>query len=90
MYSTPIVKAGGHGIVKEIEYNRVDGVEPEEYIDVALDLYNRSARLQNWLVQTEDNQLHEWRNVLEDISLHKPYNPINPRFRQMQHSAFFS
>lgn len=47
------------GIVKEIEYNRVDGVEPEEYIDVASDLYNRSARLQNWLVQTEDDLQHE-------------------------------
>ena len=47
------------GIVTEIEYNRVDGVDPEEYIDVASDLYNRSARLQNWLVQTEDNQSHE-------------------------------
>lgn len=47
------------GVVTEIEYNRVDGVDPEEYIDVASDLYNRSARLQNWLVQTEDNQSHE-------------------------------
>ena len=47
------------GIVTEIEYNRVDGVDPEEYIDVASDLYNRSARLQNWLVQTEDDQQHE-------------------------------
>ena len=47
------------GIVKEIEYNRVDGVEPEEYIDVASDLYNRSARLQNSLVQTEDDPQHE-------------------------------
>lgn len=47
------------GIVKELEYNRVDGVEPEEYIDVASDLYNRSARLQNRLVQTEDDPQHE-------------------------------
>lgn len=47
------------GIVKEIEYNRVDGVDPEEYIDVASDLYNRSARLQNSLVQTEDDPQHE-------------------------------
>ena len=59
MFSSDCESRGGHGIVKEIEYNRVDGVEPEEYIDVASALYNRSARLQNWLVQTEDNQLHE-------------------------------
>ena len=36
-----------NGKVEEIPYNRIDGVEPMEYLDVAEDLYNRSARLQN-------------------------------------------
>ena len=38
-----------NGEVEEIPYNRTDGVEPMEYLDVAEDLYNRSARLQNRL-----------------------------------------
>ena len=38
-----------NGKVEEIPYNRIDGVEPMEYLDVAEDLYNRSARLQNQL-----------------------------------------
>lgn len=38
-----------NGEVEEIPYNRIDGVEPMEYLDVAEDLYNRSARLQNQL-----------------------------------------
>lgn len=59
MFNSDCESRGVHGIVKEIEYNRVDGVDPEEYIDVASDLYNRSARLQNWLVQTEDDPQHE-------------------------------
>ena len=36
-------------IVKEIPFNRSEGVEPEEYEDVAEELYNRSANLQNRL-----------------------------------------
>lgn len=59
MFNSDCENRGVHGIVKEIEYNCVDGVESEEYIDVASDLYNRSARLQNWLVQTEDDPQHE-------------------------------
>ena len=38
-----------NGKAEEIPYNRIDGVEPMEYLDVAEDLYNRSARLQNRL-----------------------------------------
>lgn len=45
-----------NGKVAEIPYNRIDGVEPMEYLDVAEDLYNRSARLQNRLEEaTGDN-----------------------------------
>ena len=39
-------------IVKEIPFDRSEGVEPEEYEDVAEELYNRSANLQNRLVET--------------------------------------
>ena len=42
-----------NGTVEEIPYNRIDGVEPMEYLDVAEDLYNRSARLQNRLEEAE-------------------------------------
>ncbi len=42
------------GKVEEIAYNRIDGVEPLEYLDVAEDLYNRSARLQNRLEELKD------------------------------------
>ena len=46
-----------NGEVEEIPYNRIDGVEPMEYLDVAEDLYNRSARLQNRLEETKgDNE----------------------------------
>ncbi|MCY4553537.1 MAG: AAA family ATPase [Candidatus Poribacteria bacterium] len=45
------------GKVEEIPYNRIDGVEPMEYLDVAEDLYNRSARLQNRLEEMKgDNE----------------------------------
>ena len=45
------------GKVEEIPYDRINGVEPMEYLDVAEDLYNRSARLQNRLEETKgDNE----------------------------------
>ncbi len=44
-----------NGEVEEIPYNRIDGVEPMEYLDVAEDLYNRSARLQNRLEELKGN-----------------------------------
>ncbi len=47
------------GKVEEIPYNRIDGVEPMEYLDVAEDLYNRSARLQNRLEETKGDTARE-------------------------------
>ena len=47
------------GKVEEIPYNRIDGVEPMEYLDVAEDLYNRSARLQNRLEETKGDSKRE-------------------------------
>ena len=47
------------GKVEEIPYNRIDGVEPMEYLDVAEDLYNRSARLQNRLEETKGDSERE-------------------------------
>jgi len=40
---------GGGATVKEIPFDRVDGLEPEEYASVAETLYNDSAKLQNQL-----------------------------------------
>ena len=48
-----------NGKVEEIPYNRIDGVEPMEYLDVAEDLYNRSARLQNRLEEVKDDSTRE-------------------------------
>ncbi len=39
--------------VAEIPYDRINGIEPMGYLDVAEDLYNRSARLQNRLEETK-------------------------------------
>ena len=47
------------GKVEEIPYNHIDGVEPMEYLDVAEDLYNRSARLQNRLEETKGDSERE-------------------------------
>ena len=47
------------GKVEEIPYDRIDGVEPMEYLDVAEDLYNRSARLQNRLEETKGGSERE-------------------------------
>ena len=48
-----------NGKVEEIPYNRIDGVEPMEYLDVAEDLYNRSARLQNRLEEVKGDSERE-------------------------------
>lgn len=40
---------GDGATVKEIPFDRVDGLEPEDYADVAETLYNDSAKLQNQL-----------------------------------------
>ena len=47
------------GKVEEIPYNHIDGVEPMEYLDVAEDLYNRSARLQNRLAEMKGDSERE-------------------------------
>ena len=47
------------GKVEEIPYDRINGVEPMEYLDVAEDLYNRSARLQNRLEETKGDSERE-------------------------------
>ncbi|RKU12084.1 hypothetical protein C6503_17975 [Candidatus Poribacteria bacterium] len=47
------------GKVEEIPYDRINGVEPMEYLDVAEDLYNRSARLQNRLEEVKDDSARE-------------------------------
>ena len=39
--------------VEEIPFDRIEGVEPDEYEDVAEELYNRSANLQNQLEERE-------------------------------------
>jgi len=48
------------GKVAEIAYNRIDGVEPMEYLDVAEELYNRSARLQNRLEEAKSDSKREY------------------------------
>ena len=39
--------AGKGSTIREIEFDRIEGVEPSDYEDVAEQLYNRSADLQN-------------------------------------------
>ena len=46
--------------MEEIPYDRTNGVEPIEYLDVAEDLYNRSARLQNRLEETKGESKDEY------------------------------
>ena len=48
-----------NGKIEEIPYDRINGVEPMEYLDVAEDLYNRSARLQNRLEETKGDSERE-------------------------------
>ncbi|MCY3537930.1 MAG: AAA family ATPase [Cyanobacteria bacterium MAG IRC3_bin_20] len=43
---------GDGATVQEIPFDRVDGLEPEDYADVAETLYNDSAKLQNQLEET--------------------------------------
>ena len=40
-------ETGGGSTVDEILFDRVEGIEPSDYEDVAEELYNRSAELQN-------------------------------------------
>ncbi len=40
-------------IVREIQFDRIEGIGPSDYEDVAESLYNRSAELQNRLAETD-------------------------------------
>ena len=46
---------GGGSRIEEIPFDRVEGVEPPDYEEVAEALYNRSAELQNQLAEAERN-----------------------------------
>ena len=45
---------GSGSTVQEIPFDRTEGIEPEEYEDVAEALYNRSAELQNRLQEAAE------------------------------------
>ena len=45
--------AGSGSKIREIEFDRVEGIEPYDYDDVAEKLYNRSAELQNRLLELD-------------------------------------
>lgn len=47
-------EATGGSTVEEIPFDRSEGVEPRDYEDVAEELYNRSANLQNQLEEREN------------------------------------
>lgn len=47
---------GGGSSVREIPFDLVEGVEPPDYEDVAEQLYNRSADLQNRLEEATDRR----------------------------------
>ena len=49
------MEAGGSRI-EEVPFDRVEGVEPRDYEEVAEALYNRSAELQNQLAEAERNK----------------------------------
>ena len=44
-------ESGGGSTVSEIPFDRIEGIEPSDYEDVAEELYNRSAELQNRLAE---------------------------------------
>ena len=44
-------ETGGGSTVDEIPFDRIEGIEPSDYEDVAEELYNRSAELQNRLAE---------------------------------------
>lgn len=45
--------------VTELPFDLVEGIEPEDHLDIAEDLYNRSAGLQNRIEQTKAELLTE-------------------------------
>lgn len=46
-------ETGDGSMIEEIPFNRIDGIEPEDYEDVEEELYNRSAELQNRFAEVE-------------------------------------
>ena len=46
-----------NGRVAEIEYDRLSGIEPQEYGDVAEELYNRSAELRNQIEELKGDSI---------------------------------
>ena len=44
-------ETGGGSTVREIPFDRIEGIEPSDYEDIAEELYNRSAELQNRLAE---------------------------------------
>ena len=45
--------------VTELSFDLVEGIEPEDYLDIAEDLYNQSAGLQNRIEQTKEGDAVE-------------------------------
>ena len=45
--------------VTELRFNLIEGIEPEDYLDIAEDLYNQSAGLQNRIEQTKERDAVE-------------------------------
>ena len=52
-------KTGGGSSVNKIPFHSVEGIEPPDYEDVAEELYNRSAELQNRLAEAKVNGIPE-------------------------------
>lgn len=50
---------GGGSTVDEIPFDRIEGIEPSDYEDVAEELYNRSAELQNRLAEATASGVSE-------------------------------
>ncbi len=45
--------------VEELPFNLVEGIEPEDHLDIAEDLYNQSAGLQNRIEETKEGDAFE-------------------------------
>lgn len=45
--------------VTELPFDLIEGIEPEDHVDIAEDLYNRSAGLQNRIEQTKEEDVVE-------------------------------
>ena len=45
--------------VEEIPFDLVEGIEPEDHLDIAEDLYNQSAGLQNRIEETKERRVND-------------------------------